>query len=432
MTHTWTIREWEDVPIGPEGVPEGPARRLHALAERTTRRLRTPQPVLARTARPSLRAGQVVGVLSVPGASLEILPKIDREEVGSIRRSVTRMLAVAHGLPITGSEPASLATQRKDLLEVLISLFAERLLVAVRRGLPHRYRQIEDDLRVLRGKLVVHRQLARHAARSGLLACSFDRLSVNTPLNRVFKAAVRRLRLATRSAANERRLDELTARFEFVGQSPEPLRERVNLDRTNAAFHRLYGMARLFLADEWHSATRGGSEGFALLFPMHELFEKFIGQSVKRALGSKCVVLQASDRYALDADPGRVFALQPDILVDSDTVIDTKWKALKPAERTAGVDQADVYQMLAYAQAYKARRLVLIYPWHEGLVRDGIFRNWRVPETSTAFEIATVDIGEPDSVVPLMREIFDVQTTAGTARKHTGMLGRSWGGFTSD
>ena len=91
--------------------------------------------------------------------------------------------------------------------------------------------------------------------------------------------------------------------------------------------------------------------------------------------------------------------------MDDDIVIDTKWKELNPSERTLGVDQADVYQMLAYARAYEARRLVLLYPWHKRLTGPGICRSWRVDKTSTAFDIATVDIGRPDSVRTVLRQI---------------------------
>ena len=314
------------------------------------------------------------------------------------------MLAVAHGLPVADSDPASIETQRENLLEILIRLFATRLLTAVRRGLPHRYRLVEDDLRLLRGKLDVRRQLTRHAVRRELLACKYDELSVDTPLNRVLKAAVKRLRSAARSAANARRLDELHARFEFVGDSPNPLRERVRLDRTNSTFHRLHRIARLLLAGDWQSTTTGGNEGFALLFPMNQLFEEFVGLSMKRALAPRSVRLQTMDRYALNADRGQVFALRPDIVVDEDIVVDAKWKPLEPEETTAGVQQSDVYQMLAYERAYRARRLVLVYPWFEGLAEPGVFKRWHVPETRTAFEVVTVDIGAPQSVRSLLRE----------------------------
>ena len=350
---TATIREWEHLRIGDGGLSPEIAERLHALAERETRRLRVPQAILTRTAQPSLRAGQVVGVLSVAGAVVEILPKIDGED-GSVRRALTHMLAVAWGLPVADSEPALLATQRENLLEVLVRLFADRLLVAVRRGLPHRYRTSEEDLPLLRGKLNVVRQVTHHAVHPGLLACRFDELSVDTPLNRVLKAAVGRLASTTRSELNRRKLAELVARFEFVGDSSDPLREPVRLDRTNIAFHRLHELARRFLGGVWQSTTTGGNEGIGLLFAMNDLFEEFVSRSVRAALAPTRVRLQDTGRHALSSAHQRLFALRPDIVVDDDIVIDTKWKVLETGEANLGVEQSDVYQMLAYARAYRA------------------------------------------------------------------------------
>ena len=406
MTETATVREWGHLPIGEGGVSEPTARRLLLLSERATRRLRVPQPVLARTARPSLQAGQVVGVLAVPGARVEILPKIDRPD-GAVRKALVHMLSVAYGLPVADNELTRLAAQDETLLEFLVGVFADRLLTAVRRGLPHRYRLQQDDLPLLRGKLDISRQIARHIGRPDLLACNFDELSVDTPLNRVLKAAVVRLGSITQHAANARKLAELTARLEFVGESHDPLREPVALDRTNIAFHRLYAWSRLFLSGQWQSTTTGANAGVALLFPMNDLFETFVGRAMRSVLAPGSTRLQPTGRYALTARDHSVFALRPDIVVDNDIVIDTKWKSLNPDDRVVGVEQSDVYQMLAYAHAYGARRVVLLYPWHPGLPAPGIYRRWSIAATSIAFDIATVDIGQSDSVPNALRKIID-------------------------
>ena len=146
---------------------------------------------------------------------------------------------------------------------------------------------------------------------------------------------------------------------------------------------------------------------------MNDLFEAFVGLTLRAALSPQPVYLQHTGRYALAGPQHRLFALRPDIVVNGDLVIDAKWKELKPDERRLGVEQTDVYQMLAYARAYEATRLVLLYPWHEGLDRPGILRRWRVAGASTAFDIATVDVGRPDSVRLTLREIVgtDVTTT---------------------
>ena len=409
-----SVREWETLPVGKAGLPEPDARRLHAAAERAARHLGLPETaVLTRTYR-GLKAGQVVGILSIPGRTIEILPKIDGE-AGDVRAALIRMLAVAWDLRVAEGELATLDTQRHDLLELLLRLFANRLLTAVRRGMPRRYLTHEEDLALLRGRLDVKRQFTHLAVRPDRLACRYDELSEDTPLNRVLKAAVTRLAGLARFAASARRLSELAARFDFVRDSSDPLRESVRLDRTNMAFHDLYRLAKLFLSGDWQSTVGGRSVGFALLFPMDKLFEAFIGRSLKRALAPRTVHLQHRRRSALTGTNGEpLFALQPDVVIeesdDRPVVLDTKWKRLTPRARdgktTMGVAQSDIYQMLAYARAYGARRLVLIYPWHEEMgMRQGVHRRWFVTGMDCRLDVATVDVGRPGEVAEVLRGI---------------------------
>ena len=353
---------------------ENLATRLHTLAKVSARRLKLREDAVLSRSHRTVRVGQVVGILATRGASIEILPKVDGKK-SAVRKALVRMLAVAWNLPVAAGELASLDTQRRDLLELLIGLFAERLLKEVRRGLPRRYLARERDLPRLRGKLNIKRQFTRLVVRPDRLACRFDHLLEDTPLNRVFKAAVWRLWTISRTAANGRRLAELLARFEFVSDSNNPLQEPVRLDRTNTAFHDLHRFARLFLSGDWQNTARGKTEGFALLFPMNDLFEKFIARCLERVLSPGTVQVQNRRYPALTHLTDKLFWLKPDIVVVTnagDVVIDTKWKALKPEKsKQLGVEQRDVYQMLAYAQAYKAHRLVLIYPWQRETGRTG-------------------------------------------------------------
>ena len=413
-----SVREWETLPVGRAGLPESDARRLHAAAERAARRLGLRKTAVLTRTYQGLEAGQVVGILSIPGRTVEILPKIDGND-GAVRSALIRMLAVAWDLRVAEGELAALDTQRHDLLELLIRLFADRLLAAVRRGMPRRYLTHEEDLALLRGSLDVKRQFTHLAVRPDRLACRYDELSEDTPLNRVLKAAVTQLAGRSRSAANFRQLAELAARFEFVRDSSDPLREPVRLDRTNTAFHEIYRLARLFLSGDWQSTAGGRSAGFALLFPMNELFEAFIGRSLERALAPRTVHLQHRRRSALTGANGEpLFALQPDAVIeesdDRPVVLDTKWKRLTPRARdgktTMGVAQPDIYQMLAYARAYGAKRLVLIYPWREEMgTRQGVHRRWFVTGTDCRLDVATVDVGRPGEVAEVLRGICECE-----------------------
>ena len=402
------VREWEELPVGGDGLAEGDAKRLHRVAERAARRLLLPEDaILTRTAT-GVRAGQVVGVLATPGPTLEVLPKIDGDD-GAVRAALVRMLAVALELRVADGEITALHTQRHDVLELLIRLFAARLLAAVRRGLPRRYRTRTEDLRLLRGRLDITRQLTQLAVRSDVLACRFDELSVNTPLNRVLKAAVSKLTGVTRSAATARCLAELAARLEFVNDTRSPLREPVRLDRSNTAFHDLYRLARMFLAGDWQSTASGSASGFALVFAMNDLFEAFIGRSVRRAVAPWQVHLQHAKHYAIEGQDGPLFRLKPDLVVDTPDgplLLDTKWKRLDSADKTLSIDSADIYQMQAYAHAYDAARLILVYPWRQEVSsQPGIARHWSIYGTHRILDVATVDIGRPEGVVDSLRQI---------------------------
>ena len=110
------------------------------------------------------------------------------------------------------------------------------MLAAVCRGIPRRYAHYRDDLPVLRGKLEVHQQFTRLAYRIDSIACAYDELSADTPLNCVLKTSVLRMMRFVRSYASQRSMVELTGHFEDVVDSLAPLREPVQFDRTNSGF----------------------------------------------------------------------------------------------------------------------------------------------------------------------------------------------------
>ena len=291
------------------------------------RRLGLPEDAVLKRTDNGVRAQQVVGILAVPGITVEILPKVDADD-GAVRAALIHMLAVVKDLRIHHGDLAAMDTQRQDLLELLIRLFADRLLTAVRRGLPRRYVLHEEDLAVLRGRLNVKRQFTSLLASPDLIACRFDELSVDTPLNRVLKAAAKGMVKRTRSWDNRRRLHELLARLDNVADSASPLEEPVALDRTNTAFHDVYRLAVLFLKGEWQQTASGEASGFSLLFPMNGLFEEFVGMSLQKALGADRVRLQGPEEGA-ERPPRHL--VRPDIVVDKHSrpvVLDTKWSAL--------------------------------------------------------------------------------------------------------
>ncbi len=405
-----TIIEWESIRYGDgdDEIPDAHASRIAAVAAASPLAGRGGGGVLEH-GRKALRARGVVGVIAAQGCALEILPKIDipgvdgAEATGSIRRRLVHMLAIALDLKIDAGQVTALDWQRDTLLEILIRLFSQKLVDAVRQGMPRRYVEHADDLPTLRGRLNVTRQFTALAVEPSQLACRFDALTPDIALNRIMKAAVARLSRIARTTDNQRRLRELAFAYADIADVPvAALRwDEVTLDRTNSRWRELLNLARLLLGERFQTTSAGGSDGFSLLFEMNPLFEEYVARMLRRALADTDlrVVSQGGRLYCLETDQRGLFQTRPDILIkrgdDVVQVIDTKWKriAARIDDPKQGVSQGDVYQMMAYGRLYGCDQLMLLYPHHPGISRDeGIQAAHRVTGSATFLSTATFDV----------------------------------------
>jgi 5-methylcytosine-specific restriction enzyme subunit McrC len=420
-----TILEWEKIDYGEDlddqrTIPLRAADRIAAIAAASP--LSSRGGGVIEHGRRALRAQGVVGVIAAADCALEILPKIDfpgkpkDQATGNIRRRLVHMLAVALDIRIDAGQLTALDWQRETLLEILIRLFSEKLVDAVRHGMPRRYVGHEDDLVALRGRLDVTRQFSVLAADPSRLACRYDALSPDIALNRIMKAAIARLSRIARSTDNQRRLRELLLAYADIAEVPVPaLRwNDVVLDRTNARWHELLNLAKLLLGERFQTTSAGESSGFSLLFEMNSLFEEYVARMIARALagGPLHIISQGGRLYCLETDNGGLFQTKPDILIKDGTkvvqVIDTKWKriASRIDDEKQGVSQADVYQMMAYGRLYGCPRLTLLYPHHHGLPEaEGVQASHRVTGTEHLLETATFNVAVADAASERLRDL---------------------------
>lgn len=420
-----TILEWETIRYGdqPDEIPAAAADRIAAVASASPLAGRGGGGILEH-GRKALRARGVVGVIAAERCALEILPKIDfpgesgDQAKGSIRQRLVHMLAVALELKIDPGQVAALDWQRETLLEILIRLFSEKLVDAVRQGMPRRYVDHADDLPLLRGRLDIRRQFTTLAAEPSPLACRFDALTPDIALNQIMKAAVARLLRIARTADNQRRLRELAFAYADISDVPiSALRwERVVLDRTNERWRELLNLARLLLGQRFQTTSAGCSEGFSLLFEMNTLFEEYIARILRQTLAPHGlqVVSQGGRLYCLETEDRRgLFQTKPDILVKRGgevvQIIDTKWKRIssKIDDPKQGVSQGDVYQMMAYGQLYRCPQLTLLYPHHAALAgNEGLQALHRVASVDHWLGMATIDVAVGAGIRERLRSII--------------------------
>lgn len=368
-----TLKEWSYLEIGPgpSQVTRAEADALLRVAESAGASLGLSQGEGERVlvdGRHRLRAQQTVGVIVTTAVTLEILPKIDTD-AATVRRNLIHMIAALDDLPLSATDASLLDTQNRDILEILIARFALGLVSALRAGAARTYVSVQEELPALRGRLNVEQQFTIRAGRADRLICRHDTLSPDTPLNRILKAAAALLSRLTQVLGSRRLLEEVALHLEGVGHLPAGPLPEIYLDRSNQTFRHLYDQARMFLRARYQTTSSGRADGVAILFRMNLLFEAWFARSLRQAiapLGWK-VRPQSGKRAALWRGAEGVFHMIPDILVEGHGrcfVLDTKWKRLEPISSNPkrGVAQSDVYQMLAYQQAWGADGVALIYP----------------------------------------------------------------------
>ncbi len=329
----------------------------------------------------SIRLSQFVGLVSLGnGRVLEILPKVGEQvEPTRARGTLLRLLRWAYDLPSFAGSGVGHGLQEQTLLDLFVLAYLRTLVPLVRAGLVRRYRSIEDDLGVVRGRLLLQRQVATHAMRIDRIACRFDDLDIDNSWNQVLKAALVATRPWTRGLESARLWLEMAAAFDEVRLRDDglALHRRLPVDRQVSHYSRALRWAGWILQLLSPDVRSGSSSAPELLFDMNRVFELAVAMRLRRRANSLGLHLhsQHSGRHLAHdtADPHRrFFGLRPDLVLSHrETILavaDTKWSRLgKNARGYLVPPDAHAYQLNAYAAAYPCAEAVLIYPWHEGL-----------------------------------------------------------------
>jgi len=360
------VREHGTLPIGPDGLTDAELEYLVRLRDRglaffTEERAQ---------GRWCCRLAGYAGAIAMPGGrTLEVLPKIGGLDDPATRALLMRMLSAADVAPSLEATAADYADS-PNLIEAYLRFAADLALQQVRMGLVHAYRQMDQRIPVVRGRLLVARQLARLPERFDAHLVHTDDFLADTPVNRIIKAGIRLVARITHVTSTAAKCRETVMRMDavadFVGppralaEAARQLGGHVALDRLHARLAPLLKILGL-LADGLGAAPEAGIEtpGPTLMFDMSKVFEALLATRLRRVLSDCDVDEQASHRFDLD---GR-FVLRPDLVVrrrgQPTLVLDAKWKRIGSA---ADIADADLRQAFAYARILGVKDAALVFP----------------------------------------------------------------------
>jgi 5-methylcytosine-specific restriction enzyme subunit McrC len=366
------LREWESVARPDCDLVSDRDRRL-------ANQLRGDQRLVVDELRQGLRltATSWVGVVRFDQFEARVVPKLAGGPLGLIE-----MVVFAAGLNTLRRFPGlrELATEERALLDLIALLFAEATSRVLQVGLLRDYVAREDDLAVVRGRILVREQVLRRLGRADRVVCRFDEHETDILENRLITAALRACRGRVRDEEVRRRLATLQAVFEplcdLEGLDLAASRAAIEYHRLNDHYRDAHALAWLLLdgLGTRDPLATGDTRCFAFLLDMNQLFERVIFRTVERLLAgtSNRVRAQVGNPSVIwDAIRNRPYArMIPDLLVEGgpfpgrQLALDAKYKRYDARRLETG----DIYQSFLYAYAYSrwsattVSEAVLVHP----------------------------------------------------------------------
>lgn len=324
-----------------------------------------------------IRAKNYVGVLPLNnGVQLQILPKIDGGTDDDCKKTFLKMLKTLRDFPSKSFNEANLNTEKMPIFEIFILLYIKEVQQLVKRGLKSAYYQVEDNLKVFKGKINFSQHLKHNIVFKERFYVEYDEYGLNRAENRLIKTTLQKLVKQSGSAENKKELYRLLAHFEAVETSTNIPKDfsKIKIDRNSKEYEVPLKWSKVFLNNESFTTFSGASFVESLLFPMDRVFEYYVGRNLKKLLSFEEWDISLQDRqYYLFDDK---FALRPDIVLrnkvkNQTVIIDTKWKMLiNSPTKNYGISQADMYQMYAYGKKYNTNHIYLLYPINNEFAED--------------------------------------------------------------
>ena len=328
---------------------------------------------------------QFVGVLSLPsGTRLELVPKVP---VGTL----FYMLAVAFDLPSPFKNEQMQFDELDELIDVVVSYFADVVEERIRLGLYRSYVENEDNLGAIRGRIAIAEDVRRNHVLRHRTYCRFTEFTWDIPENQIIRQVVHllggwvhrpelRLRL--------RRIDRLLSEVSPARLSARVL-DQIAYHRLNEDYRPIHQLCRLFLEGASLSESEGIFTFRTFLLDMNRLFEVFVTQAL-RDRARPPITVHDQERLFLGYD--KTLPMRADIFVRFDgtaaLIADCKYKRPEVAQ----FHEHDVYQLLAYCTAANLPRGLLIYPRHIVAVDDEV----RVRNSAVRIRRASLDLsGSP-------------------------------------
>ncbi len=347
-----------------------------------------------------LTPGATVGAIEIGDLSVFIEPKIGVPQLLSLACYATSKFKPQREMFDYPPEYAL-----PDVLALALVTAARR---AFSRGLLHGYRSEQEALYGIRGRIRFDEQIRRRFGVPLPIEVEYDEFTEDILANRLVKAAAIRLAgMRLRSQDARKGLGWVAGSLENVSlmEFSRTGAPNVTFNRLNEHYRGVVGLSRLILRHSAFESGRGRIRASGFLMNMNNVFQEFVTQALREALGVSGRALRSDKNlpHSIYLDETRQIKLRPDLSWWEGRVCrfvgDAKYKRIPHSH----VPNADLYQLLAYATALDLPGGLLIYAKGESDERI-----YHVRHSGKRLEVAALDLsGTLDEVLARIGDLAD-------------------------
>lgn len=297
-----------------------------------------------------VKALNVVGVVGLPGLELVIQPKIPMAHF-------THIAQRAFGEFREADTPAQIAGG-SSFWPVIASWCVSAIESLLRRDLLRDYNERIDELRAVRGSVLVLPTSRALLAGRLRVTCIFDEFERDTPPNRVLLKALRTISSDPGLSKDlRRRAQRSAARFEDVGEyrNSDLSVASLPLERRALLYRQPLHLASTIIRSTAIAVMGGDIPGKTFVIPTPAIIETGIRQILKKALQ----VPVTKERFAapyLDSPTGKE-NFNPDLVIGGNRIVgDIKYRVASNAEWS----RPELNQVLAFATASSAEQGIVV------------------------------------------------------------------------
>ena len=320
-----------------------------------------------------IKTTSYVGIIELERLRILIQPKFDPTFT-----QVIDMMLFAQGHAKWSEQQTIGNAGHNNLFILLASRFLKETELLLRKGLKKDYVQEENNVRHVRGRILIRENAMKNYNYPTKIFCCFDELVNDVLENQLILCVLELLSAVPLPEQLKRQIHTFRTQFQmltttFQGKKwPHIVYNRLNEHYKMTHFFGKMLFEKLFLQDY----TNHQLHTFTLLVNMNELFEQFVGEILRQYLHKGTFKVVAGKRItdAMLLEGARYRDMIPDLVVhdlnrNAVTVLDTKYKGYDVKR----VSTEDLFQLAFYAQYFQTEETyaaTIIYPVFKGTASE--------------------------------------------------------------